>query len=76
MALVRFIVTHDARGLGRNALRLLAAHVAQLALEASANWLMAGVSQRALQSLRRSVFAHLSRLPQAFFERREPGSCK
>ena len=73
VALDRFIATHDARGLGRCALLMLAAYVGTHALEAASNWLMAGISQRALQSLRRSLFAHLSRLPLAFFERQRAG---
>ncbi len=72
-ALDQFIATRDAAGLGWIALLMLAAFLGTNAFDASAAWLMAGVSQRALKSLRRDLFGHLQSLPMDFFDRHPAG---
>jgi len=73
VALDGFVAKRDAAGLGRIGALMLGAYATTHVLEACANALMAGISQRALQSLRRSLFEHLQRLPLAFFERQRAG---
>ena len=73
VALDRFVSNHDAAGLGRIALLMLAAAVGGNAIQVLANGLMAGISQRALKDLRRDLFAHLQASPLAFFDARAPG---
>ncbi len=73
VALDRFVARGDARGLGRIALWMLGAYLANNLLQILANVLMAGISQRALQDIRKELFAHLQALPLAFFDRRPTG---
>lgn len=73
VALDRYVAHHDAAGLARIGLVMACAYLCTHALEAAANRVMAGVSQRALQALRRALFGHLQRLPMAFFERHRAG---
>jgi ATP-binding cassette, subfamily B, multidrug efflux pump len=73
VALDRFVARHDAAGLGRIAVLMLAATLSGNAVQILANGLMAGISQRALKDLRRDLFAHLQTSPVAFFDARSPG---
>jgi ATP-binding cassette subfamily B protein len=73
LAIDRFIARHDASGLPRIAAWMLAAYVSNNAMQLVANWMMAGVSQRALQQLRGDLFGHLQTLPLAFFDRNPSG---
>lgn len=73
VALDRFVAGHDAAGLARTALLMLAAAVSGNAIQVLANGLMAGISQRALKDVRRDLFAHLQDAPLAFFDARPPG---
>ncbi|MFO0615794.1 MAG: ABC transporter ATP-binding protein [Polyangiaceae bacterium] len=73
VALDRYIASRDAGGLARTALLMLGAYIGSNAVQAVSGWWMARVSQLALATLRRSLFAHLQRLPMAFFERRASG---
>ena len=73
VAIDRFIDRKDAAGLARIGLWMLAAFLATNAFQAIASWIVAGVSQRALQRLRRELFAHLQSLPMSFFERHASG---
>ena len=73
VALDRFVASHDAAGLGRTALWMIAAALAGNGIQVLANGLMAGISQRALADLRRNLFAHLQDSPLAFFDARAPG---
>jgi len=54
-------------------LTLLAAYVADAMLTLIQGWLMAGVSQRIVQGLRRTLFAKLQKLPISFFDTRTHG---
>ncbi len=52
---------------------LLAAYLTDALLTLVQGWLMAGVSQRIVQDLRRTLFAKLQKLPISFFDRRTHG---
>ena len=73
VALDRFIATHDAEGLARIGVFMIAAFLSNNAFQAVSSWLMAGISQRALKRLRRELFEHLQTLPMDFFERNPSG---
>jgi ATP-binding cassette, subfamily B, multidrug efflux pump len=72
-AIDRYVGAHDAAGLVRTALFMLAAYLSGNLVQLVSNWIMAGVSQRALSSLRQRLFGHLQRLPIAFFDQRAAG---
>ncbi len=73
VALDRFVAGRDAAGLGRVVLLMLASYAACNALQVVASWLMAKISQRALQRLRADLFARLQSLPLSFFDHRAAG---
>ncbi len=72
-AIDRYVAARDASGLVRTALLMLAAYLSSNAVQLVSNWVMAGVSQRALSDLRRQLFGHLQQLPIAFFDQRPAG---
>jgi ATP-binding cassette subfamily B multidrug efflux pump len=72
-AIDEFITPKQAAGLAGIALLMLAAYVLNNLFQAIANWLMAGVSQRALKLMRTDLFTHLQTLPIAFFDRNPAG---
>jgi len=63
-----FIAGKDAAGLGRVALLMLGAYAFSNLFQVAANWLMARISQRALQVLRRDLFQHLQSLSLRYFD--------
>jgi len=67
-AIDQFIALKDAAGLGRIALLMLGAYTFSNLFQVAANWLMARISQQALQVLRRDLFGHLQSLSLAFFD--------
>lgn len=73
VAIDRYVTAGDAGGLLRTAGAMLAAYLGSNLLQLVANWVMAGVSQRALAALRRRLFEHLQQLPIAFFDQRPAG---
>jgi ATP-binding cassette subfamily B protein len=73
VAIDQFIAGKDPAGLGRTALWMLAAYAFNNIFQAAAGWLMAGISQRGLQLLRRDLFARLQILPVRFFDRNPAG---
>jgi ATP-binding cassette, subfamily B, multidrug efflux pump len=73
VAIDRYVAARDASGLARTAGLMLAAYLGGNLLQLAGNWVMAGVSQRALAELRRQLFQHLQTLPIAFFDQRSPG---
>lgn len=73
VAIDRFIAARDADGLSHVAWMMLGAFAAGNALQIVSGWVMAGLSQRALEGMRRGLFAHLQTLPIAFFDRRAAG---
>ncbi len=73
VALDRFVARHDPSGLARIGVVMLVAAVLNNLFQVIGNWAMAGISQRALEDLRRDLFGHLQALPLAFFDRRPAG---
>jgi ATP-binding cassette subfamily B protein len=73
IAIDRFIAIRDAAGLSTIAWWMLAAFLLNNAFQAAGNWLMAGVSQRALKNIRRDLFQHIQTLPLSFFDRSPSG---
>jgi ATP-binding cassette, subfamily B, multidrug efflux pump len=73
VAIDRYVAARDVHGLARTAGSMLGAYLGSNLLQLVGNWVMAGVSQRALASLRRALFAHLQRMPIAFFDQRPAG---
>jgi ATP-binding cassette subfamily B multidrug efflux pump len=73
VAIDRYVAARDASGLARTAALMLATYLGGNLLQLLGNWVMAGVSQRALASLRRALFGHLQGLPIAFFDQRPAG---
>ncbi len=62
------IQTRSLQSLPRLALFMLGIFLGGNLAEAASGWLMASVSQRALQKLRRDLFEHLQSLPLRFFD--------
>jgi ATP-binding cassette subfamily B multidrug efflux pump len=73
VAIDRFIGGRDPAGLARIALLMLAAYLLNNLFQAIANWVMAGISQRALKQIRRELFQHLQELSMSFFDRNPAG---
>jgi ATP-binding cassette subfamily B multidrug efflux pump len=67
-AIDQFIAGKDPAGLARTALLMLGAYTFSNLFQVAANWLMARISQQALQVLRRDLFRHLQSLSLAFFD--------
>lgn len=72
-AIDRFIALENVAGLARTAGLMLGAYVLGNGVQLFSNWLMADLSQRALQRLREGLFEHLQALPIAFFDRQPAG---
>jgi ATP-binding cassette, subfamily B, multidrug efflux pump len=68
-----FIATGDAYGLARIAIAMLIVYISGSGAEAVSNWIMARVSQQALQNLRRDLFGHLQDLSLSFFDSHPAG---
>ncbi len=73
VAIDRYIAARDAAGLERVALAMLGAFALNNVFQAVAGWVMARLSQRALEGLRRDLFAKVQTLPLAFFDRNTAG---
>jgi len=73
VAIDRFIARRDPSGLAPIGLLMLGAFLLSNALQTVAGWLMAGISQRALERLRAGLFRHIQTLPLSFFEARSSG---
>src|SRR2546428_13796834 len=58
-AIDQFIAGKDTAGLARTALLMLGAYAFSNLFQVVANWVMARISQQALQVLRRDLFRHL-----------------
>ncbi len=67
------IATRDGAALARMALWMVAVFVLGNVADALSAWRMAGVSQRALQRMRRELFTHLQSLSLRFFDSRPAG---
>jgi ATP-binding cassette subfamily B protein len=73
VAIDRYVTARDASGLASTALLMLGAYLSSNLLQLTGNWVMAGVSQRALAGLRARLFEHIQNLPIAFFDQRPAG---
>jgi ATP-binding cassette subfamily B protein len=73
LAIDKAIVPGDAGLLLQIAVVMLAAFLFNNLLQATANWVMARISQRALKNLRRDLFSHLQTLSLSFFDSNPPG---
>ncbi len=73
VAIDRFIGGKDLVGLARISLWMLAVYVCNNLFQAAAAWIMAIVSQRALQQLRHDLFHHLQTLSLSFFDHNPAG---
>ena len=73
VAIDQFIVTKEAAGLIQIALAMLIVYVLNNLFQAIANWIMAGISQKALKQIRTDLFQHLQTLPLSFFDRNPAG---
>jgi ATP-binding cassette subfamily B protein len=72
-AIDQCIPTGRAQGLMPIVLRMLTVYLLANGFQLGASWLMAAISQQALQQLRADLFAHVQRLPLAFFDRLPAG---
>ncbi|MEP7358915.1 MAG: ABC transporter ATP-binding protein, partial [Anaerolineales bacterium] len=73
VAIDRDIAGRDPIGLARTALLMLAAFVLNNLFQAITGWVMARISQQALQALRDDLFQQLQELSIAFFDGRTAG---
>jgi ATP-binding cassette, subfamily B, multidrug efflux pump len=73
VAIDQFIATFNVAGLAKIAVWMLIVFLAGNGLEALSNWLMAGVSQKALKEVRRQLFGHLQKLPLKFYDNHPAG---
>ncbi len=73
VAIDRFISTKEMAGLARIALLMLVVYLLNNLFQAIANWVMAGISQRALKQIRHDLFQHLQTLSLSFFDRNPAG---
>lgn len=73
LAIDRFIGGRDAAGLVRTAVWMLVVFGLSSAFQAGAAWIMARVSQQALQRVRQELFERLQGLALRFFDQRSAG---
>jgi ATP-binding cassette subfamily B multidrug efflux pump len=73
VAIDNFISTKDAPGLVRIALLMLGVYLASAAFQAAGDFVMARVSQGALQKIRQDLFEHLQNLTLRFYDRNPAG---
>jgi ATP-binding cassette subfamily B multidrug efflux pump len=73
VAIDRFIINKDAAGLARIALLMLGVYLLSSAFQAGADFIMARISQRALQQVRQDLFEHLQGLSLRFYDRNPAG---
>ncbi len=72
-AIDRFIATKKISGLMEISLLMLLAYILENLFHGLSAWMMADISQRALQKLRGDLFSHLQRLPLSFFDNNPAG---
>jgi ATP-binding cassette subfamily B protein len=73
VAIDRYISTKSLAGLAPLALWMLAAYLLTNLFQAGADWIMASISQRSLQAMRRELFEHLQSLSLGFFDQNPAG---
>jgi ATP-binding cassette subfamily B multidrug efflux pump len=72
-AIDEYIATKDTAGLAVIACWMLAVFLAGNLADAASGWVMAGISQKALKSVRRDLFEHLQTLNLSFFDNHPAG---
>jgi ATP-binding cassette subfamily B multidrug efflux pump len=72
-AIDQFISPKQVNGLGEIALLMLLVYLFNNLFQAVANWVMAGVSQRALKLMRKDLFSRLQDLPLSFYDHNPSG---
>ena len=72
-AIDQFISTRRVAGLSQIAMLLLTAYLLDNGFQAISSWIMARISQDALRKLRGDLFAHLQKLPIAYFDSHTAG---
>ncbi|OGO19806.1 MAG: multidrug ABC transporter ATP-binding protein [Chloroflexi bacterium RBG_16_48_8] len=73
IAIDDYILAKDLPGLARIALWMLIVYLLGGGFQTASDWIMAGISQRALKLLRRDLFEHLQSLSLSFFDRNPAG---
>ncbi|MBI9045276.1 MAG: ABC transporter ATP-binding protein [Anaerolineaceae bacterium] len=73
IAIDDFIAVQKINGLLQIALWMLFVYLLSFGFQAASNWIMARVSQKALQQLRKNLFEHLQQLSLRFFDRNPTG---
>jgi ATP-binding cassette, subfamily B, multidrug efflux pump len=73
IAIDQFIANKDAAGLVQVAVWILVVYVLSNLFQLISNWIMASVSQKALQTLRHDLFKHLQKLSIGFFDTHPAG---
>ena len=73
IAIDRYIGGKDAAGLARISILMLIVFVVNTFFQALSNWIMAAVSQGALQKMRGDLFSHLQTLSLRFFDKNPAG---
>jgi ATP-binding cassette subfamily B protein len=73
VAIDRCIGPGQTGGLTRMALWMLIVYLLYNGFQVVASWLMSGISQKALQQLRRDLFGHVQQLSLSFFDHRSTG---
>ncbi|WP_319588453.1 ABC transporter ATP-binding protein [uncultured Desulfobulbus sp.] len=68
VAIDRFIGPGQSEGLLQTVLWMLLVYLLANGFQVATAWLMSSISQQALQTLRRDLFAHIQRLPLKFFD--------
>ncbi len=73
VAIDQFITVKKLAGLAKISLLMLLAYSLENLFHALSSWMMADISQRALQKLRGDLFFHIQRLPLRFFDNNPAG---
>lgn len=73
IAIDRYLGLGQTQGLLRMALLMCGSYALYNGLQMLASWLMSGISQQALKTLRSDLFTHMQKLPLSFFDQRPAG---
>ena len=73
VAIDQHIIRGDAQGLSRVALLYFAALLAAFAVRFGQVWILQMTGQKVMVDMRRAIYAHLQRLPVAFFDKNPVG---
>ena len=73
IAIDEFISNKDLQGLLRIVIMMGGAYLLTNGLQTITNWIMAGITQKALKKMRSDLFGHLQQLSLSFFDQNPPG---